>query len=96
VTGAASEIGRQVAPRLRDLGVSLVLADLNSDGLDAVMTELANVHCVDASAMIGDRTDESVIHRTMTESIAAFGGTYGVVLNAGIAGTGPVDLSSAD
>ena len=97
VTGAASGIGRQVALRLGDLGASLVLADLNSEGLDAVVTELADVHGVDAIAIVGDQTDESVIHRTMTESIAAFGGIDGVVLNAGIAIAGRLtDLSSAD
>jgi rhamnose utilization protein RhaD (predicted bifunctional aldolase and dehydrogenase)/NAD(P)-dependent dehydrogenase (short-subunit alcohol dehydrogenase family) len=97
VTGAASGIGRQVALRLGELGASLVLADLNSEGLDGVVAELAEVHGVDAIAIVGDQTDATVIHRTVTESIAAFGGIDGVVLNAGIAVAGRLtELSSSD
>lgn len=91
VTGAASGIGRQVALRLGELGASLVLADLNADGLGEVATRLAEDWGADSVAIVGDQTDSSVIENTIQGAIDSFGGLDGVVLNAGIAVAGRLE-----
>jgi rhamnulose-1-phosphate aldolase/alcohol dehydrogenase len=88
VTGAASGIGREIALHLGRLGACLVLADLDQKGLESCASELKESHRCDAISIVGDQTHESVIHDTVTQSIQAFGGIDGVVLNAGIAVAG--------
>jgi rhamnulose-1-phosphate aldolase/alcohol dehydrogenase len=91
VTGAANGIGRSVATRLGELGASLVLADLDHDGLTSVSEELRAVHSVDSIVVPGDQTDPQVISATISQAIQAFGGVDGAVLNAGIAVAGRIE-----
>lgn len=83
VTGAASGIGQATARRLGSEGASLVLADIDAQRLDTVLTELislgaaAVVKCVDVS--IADHVDELVAF-----AVQSFGRLDILINNAGI------------
>lgn len=91
VTGAANGIGREVALRLGELGASLVLADLNGEGLSEVATQLREKWGADSVAIVGDQTDSAVVDATLQGAVDTFGGLDGVVLNAGIALAGRLE-----
>jgi 3-oxoacyl-[acyl-carrier protein] reductase/pyridoxal 4-dehydrogenase len=55
VTGAAQGIGRAVAQKLSDEGATLVLADLNEDGVEAAAADLPAASAVRAD--VGDPDD---------------------------------------
>lgn len=96
VTGAASGIGRSVATHLASLGSTLVLADLDQSGVEAVSQELSSSHGVDVATVAGDQSDSAVVENTLRTAIDTFGGLDGVVLNAGIAVAGRLTDLSAD
>jgi NAD(P)-dependent dehydrogenase (short-subunit alcohol dehydrogenase family) len=96
VTGAASGIGRSVATHLASLGSTLVLADLDKSGVEAVSQELSSSHGVDVATVAGDQSDSAVVENTLRTAIDTFGGLDGVVLNAGIAVAGRLTDLSAD
>jgi len=54
VTGAASGIGRASARRLGSEGASLILADINIQGIEAVASEIRAAHGVSATAVAFD------------------------------------------
>lgn len=91
VTGAANGIGREVALRLGELGASLVLADLNGEGLDEVGAQLRERYGSDSLAIVGDQSDSDVVEKTLQGAVDSFGGLDGVVLNAGIAVVGRLE-----
>jgi NAD(P)-dependent dehydrogenase (short-subunit alcohol dehydrogenase family) len=88
VTGAASGIGREVARRLAALGASVVLADLDGDGLDATRATIAQAGGPDPEVVVGDQSDPDVVAATVSTAVRTFGGLDGIVANAGIAVTG--------
>lgn len=82
VTGAATGIGRSVARRYAAEGASVVLVDLDAQGLEASVAEiLADGN--KAQAVVGDVSDEALV--TEVAALAAATGTLGVwVNNAGV------------
>lgn len=97
ITGAASGIGRSIATHLASLGASLVLADIDQQNLQELSDELSGTYGVDSAIHIGDQSDVAAVHDTIQKAILTFGGLDGVVLNAGIAVTGPLaDLPQED
>jgi len=84
VTGAASGIGLGISRYLAGLGASLVLADLDGEGLERLGSELADTGCAPAALAVGDQSDASVVRATVRAGIRAFGGIDGIVANAGI------------
>lgn len=88
VTGAASGIGRGIALHLASLGASLVLADLDGDGLEEVAASITAAQGPTPAVVAGDQSDEAVVQRTVTTAVRTFGGLDGVVPNAGIGVTG--------
>jgi rhamnulose-1-phosphate aldolase/alcohol dehydrogenase len=87
VTGAGSGIGRGIALELAKQGASLVLADLDSNGLSVVENEIQKQKGSKPQIIQGDQSDESVVKQTVSEAIKNFGGIDGVVFSAGIAVT---------
>jgi rhamnulose-1-phosphate aldolase/alcohol dehydrogenase len=96
VTGAASGIGREVARRLAALGASVVLADLDGDGLDATRATIAQAGGPDPEVVVGDQSDPDVVAATVSTAVRTFGGLDGIVANAGIAVTGALDEITLD
>ncbi|MGB3909087.1 MAG: SDR family oxidoreductase [Pseudolysinimonas sp.] len=97
VTGAASGIGRGIAHRLGRDGWSLVLADLEVDGLATVARELADLGAPACTVVVGDQSDPKVAERTADAAVRDHGGLDGVVCNAGVGVTGMLDeIDAAD
>lgn len=90
VTGAASGIGRGIALELGRLGASLVLADLDGDGVEASASDVAQVGPA-PEVVIGDQSDEDVVRATVRSAVRAYGGLDGIVVNAGIGVTGTLE-----
>jgi meso-butanediol dehydrogenase / (S,S)-butanediol dehydrogenase / diacetyl reductase len=85
VTGAASGIGRAIAARLADDGRAVVAVDANREPLQAAAHD-AGLH-----AVVGDVTTEADNEATVAAA-AGLGRLDAVVLNAGVAGVGGVDV----
>ncbi|MFC9790850.1 SDR family NAD(P)-dependent oxidoreductase [Rhodococcus sp. NPDC127528] len=85
VTGAASGIGAAVARRAAELGMRVVLADLDADGLERVAAELAGA---DVLAVRCDVTDPADVDGLAAATADRFGPVRLLVNNAGIERTG--------
>ena len=81
VTGAASGIGRSTALLFAREGARLVLNDIDAQGLEALMRQMANER---ARAVAGNVADESTARQLADESISAFGRIDILVNNAGV------------
>ncbi len=96
VTGAASGIGKATAERLAAEGASVVVADRNMEGAEAVASQLGP----DVAIWTGtDITDEEAVQELMTTASISFGGLDLVVNNAGLSISKPLletDLSDWD
>jgi meso-butanediol dehydrogenase / (S,S)-butanediol dehydrogenase / diacetyl reductase len=72
ITGAASGIGRATAERLADEGASLVLTDVNADGLEQTAET-----CRDLGAkvltLVSDVSNEASVADTIASTISEFG-----------------------
>jgi NAD(P)-dependent dehydrogenase (short-subunit alcohol dehydrogenase family) len=87
VTGAASGIGAATARAFAAEGASVLLADRDAEGLEAVASGIAGPTAVLAVDLTADDAPKAVIDG----ALAAFGGSLHVVCNAaGILETGPV------
>ena len=84
VTGAASGIGLGISRYLAGLGASLVLADLDADGLERLSAELVDLKAPRPRLAVGDQSDPQVVTATVQAAVRAFGGLDGIVANAGI------------
>ena len=96
VTGAASGIGRGIALDLAAKGASLVVADLDGDGLGALAQLIEDDGLARPQLVAGDQSDPAVVDQTVDSAVHAFGGLDGVVLNAGIGMTGTLDELTLD
>jgi NAD(P)-dependent dehydrogenase (short-subunit alcohol dehydrogenase family) len=84
ITGAASGIGAGLARKAAQLGINLVLADLNAGQLDAFAATLeTNVVCVPT-----DVSDPAAVEALAARAWEAFGGVDLLFNNAGIMSTG--------
>jgi NAD(P)-dependent dehydrogenase (short-subunit alcohol dehydrogenase family) len=88
VTGAASGIGSAIARAFSAHGATLLLADINRDGLDAIAQELPN-----STAFTYNQSDSASI-----AALADAAGQVDVLMNnAGILSVGPIlEASAAD
>jgi NAD(P)-dependent dehydrogenase (short-subunit alcohol dehydrogenase family) len=85
VTGGASGIGKAMAARFRDDGMTVVIADVEQGALDATAAELG---------VVGVRTDVSdlaSVEALGTEVIERFGTVHVLCNNAGVGGGGRLD-----
>jgi NAD(P)-dependent dehydrogenase (short-subunit alcohol dehydrogenase family) len=98
VTGSASGIGRATAQALYAEGANVVLADLNSQGLQETEA-LLKQHSPDAPGQIirvpTDVTQEQDVQALMTTADNALGRIDLVVTCAGIGRNGPIDTFAA-
>jgi all-trans-retinol dehydrogenase (NAD+) len=93
ITGAASGIGRLLATELGQAGASLVLWDVDEQGLDEVQAELRAAGC-EADAYVCDLTRREDIAAVAVETLARSGPVDILVNNAGVvSGKSLLDVS---
>ena len=93
VTGAAQGIGQAVAKRASELGATLVLVDLNEDGLQKTADSLPGA--VDTHA--GSVADPKFVQEMVLQTIETHGSIHGLFNNAGIIRTAMIHkMSIAD
>jgi 2,3-dihydroxy-2,3-dihydro-p-cumate dehydrogenase len=83
VTGAARGIGKAIAMRLASEGASLIISDVNGDGLAILCAELAACGAPKAVWFATDLSSQEGALALRTASQAAFGRTDILVNNAG-------------
>jgi meso-butanediol dehydrogenase/(S,S)-butanediol dehydrogenase/diacetyl reductase len=88
VTGAASGIGEAAARRFGEEGASLVLADMNRDGLDRVAAEIGADRTL---ARVADVSNVDRCQEVVSAAIGRFGRLDVLVNNAGKDHLGRVD-----
>jgi NAD(P)-dependent dehydrogenase (short-subunit alcohol dehydrogenase family) len=99
ITGGASGIGFATAKALRGKGTHVVLADINSQGLQRAEEQLRQQQPATASAggiltMVTDVTNEEQVQELMRQASTTFGRIDLVVTSAGIGAGGPIDSFS--
>lgn len=96
VTGAASGIGKLLARELGKAGASLVLWDIDSQGLNAARAELRDTG-LDADTYVCDLTRREAIEEAAAQTLAGSGPVDILVNNAGVvSGKGLLDISPAE
>ncbi|MEV0175889.1 glucose 1-dehydrogenase [Streptomyces sp. NPDC050803] len=83
VTGAGSGIGRAAALAFAAQGDRVVVADLNAEGVQAVVKEIKEAGGT-AVAVTGDLSEQSVVDEVTATAVERFGGVDVLVNNAGI------------
>ncbi len=98
ITGGASGIGFATAKALRSKGAHVVLADINSQGLQQAEERLRQ-HSPEATGSIlhvaTDVTSEEQVQALMQQAVATLGRIDLVVTSAGVGHGGPIDLFTA-
>jgi NAD(P)-dependent dehydrogenase (short-subunit alcohol dehydrogenase family) len=96
VTGAASGIGRAIAEEMAALGASLVLADVDVDGLDAAAAGL-EARGAEVALVVGDLAEAATSDELARVALERFGAIDVLFANAGIEGPyGPVMERTVD
>jgi NAD(P)-dependent dehydrogenase (short-subunit alcohol dehydrogenase family) len=96
ITGGASGLGREFANRAADLGMKLVLADVQRDALDAARTEL-EARGVEVLAMLCDVRKGEQVQSLADATMEKFGAVHLVFNNAGVGSGGLIwENSEAD
>jgi 2,3-dihydroxy-2,3-dihydro-p-cumate dehydrogenase len=83
VTGAARGIGKAIATRLAQDGASLVISDVNGDGLAALCANLESGGAPNAVAFAADLSSQEGALALLAATQGAFGRTDILVNNAG-------------
>jgi rhamnulose-1-phosphate aldolase/alcohol dehydrogenase len=97
VTGGASGIGRAIAEKMASEGASVVIADINAQGMAETAAEFRKQFGKDSVATVKlDVTSEESVMNGFAEAVFRFGGIDIVVNNAGIAITGAADETTLD
>ena len=90
VTGSASGIGRGIAMGLAEADANLVVADLNLEGAEKTVAEMAEKGLPKALAVKVDVTSEESVDAMVATVLAEFGRLDILVNNAGIAPAFPL------
>ena len=85
VTGASSGIGHAAALLLAGRGAAVVIADVNDEGGERVVSEIENAGGR-ASYMRTDVTKEADVKSMVDFAVAKFGALHGAFNNAGVSG----------
>lgn len=92
VTGAAQGFGQGIAQSLFDEGASVVVADINDEGGQAMADELNKRDCANRAVFFHcDVGDYSSVERMISKTIHHFGGVDVFISNAGILRAGGLD-----
>ncbi len=98
ITGGASGIGFATAKALRSKGAHVVLADINSQGLQQAEEQLRQQQSEATGGILTIPTDvssEAQVQELMRQASTTFGRIDLVVTSAGIGGGGPIDIFTA-
>lgn len=90
ITGAGSGIGQATARKLDSLGASLILLDVNSDGMKETMSYLSAQHSCYTANLCDFETLPELIEKIYSES----GAIDGLVHSAGISSRKPLNVLS--
>jgi rhamnulose-1-phosphate aldolase/alcohol dehydrogenase len=97
VTGAAGGIGSATAGRLLGEGACVVLADIDTDALEATRAGLAGQFSADqVRAVALDVTQEAQVADALAAAAREYGGLDILVSNAGISSSAPLDETGLD
>jgi 2-hydroxycyclohexanecarboxyl-CoA dehydrogenase len=96
VTGAAAGIGRAIAKRLAEDGLSVGVLDLKQDEVDAVADEINAKNGGRAIGLVASVTDRAQVKAAIDKLRAAFGPVTVVVNNAGISDFVPFEELTDD
>jgi NAD(P)-dependent dehydrogenase (short-subunit alcohol dehydrogenase family) len=94
VTGASSGIGRELAVECARQGMRLVLADIDSAGLEATAGVLGGGSAV--RSVRCDVSDPSSVEQLAMTTYQAFGACHLLFNNAGVGVVGPIWAATAD
>jgi NAD(P)-dependent dehydrogenase (short-subunit alcohol dehydrogenase family) len=96
VTGGASGLGEAIAKALASKGVKVIISDIDLNGAERVVKEIAKVGGI-ASAFHQDTSKPEDSERVVMHAVSTYGALHYAVNNAGIGGdaapTGEVDLA---
>ena len=95
VTGGASGIGFALGRAFAEAGMSVVLADIERDALEAAVERLRGLG-PGVRGVACDVTDPASVERAAEASYAAFGRVHVVCNNAGVGGGSGIDDISLD
>jgi 3-oxoacyl-[acyl-carrier protein] reductase len=84
ITGAAGALGKAIAQRIgSEDSVSLLLTDINEDGLARTAAELEGIRA-DVATMPADITRQEPVDQLVQEAVRRFGGLNVMINNAGM------------
>ena len=95
VTGGAAGIGLALGRAFAQAGMKVMLADIETDVLDAAVKSLQQIS-PDVRGTICDVADATSVERAAQASFDAFGKVHVVCNNAGVAAGGGIDHLSLD
>ncbi len=95
VTGGASGIGFALGRAFAEAGMKVMLADIETDALEAAVKSLHNVG-PDVRGIDCDVTDAASVERAAKASFDAFGNVHVVCNNAGVAAGGGIEDIALD
>lgn len=87
VTGGASGIGKRTAELFVEEGARVLIADLNSDGVGAMLSQLGHNY---ADGIALDIRDEAAVERMVAQAVRRFGRLDVAFNNAGVGGFAPI------
>jgi len=91
VTGAAQGLGAAIASKLADEGASVILTDINLDGVRKQAHDINSRHADRALAIEHDVTDPVDWQNAIRDAKDAYGGLTILVNNAGIGSVGNIE-----
>lgn len=84
ITGAGQGLGRAIAERFASEGATVIVTDINEDGVKATAEAIAGKYGVKALGLRMDVTDDFEVHTAMENIERDFGRLDVMVANAGI------------
>ncbi|MEM8826370.1 MAG: 3-hydroxybutyrate dehydrogenase [Pseudomonadota bacterium] len=91
VTGAGSGIGREIALAMAREGAHLAICDINMDGAEDTVAEIAKLGLAEAAAFRMDVTDEDEVNSATAAVHDRFGRLDTLVSNAGVQIVHPIE-----